>query len=43
MIHILKINADMIKDLDNLQEKNDEGYMKLIETINFLQDRIVYQ
>ncbi|EAS04551.2 hypothetical protein TTHERM_00237660 (macronuclear) [Tetrahymena thermophila SB210] len=43
LVNMLKLNNNMIRDLDYLQEQNDKDYMKLVETINCLQDKIVQQ
>lgn len=43
MANYLRINSNMIRDLDNLQEQNGKDYTALVETINVLQDRIIHQ
>lgn len=36
MMNLIKMNSNMIKDLDSLQEQNDEDYASLVNTINTL-------
>ena len=40
MAKMLKINTNIIKDLDVLRE-NDNDYEHLVDSINTLQDKIV--